>query len=424
MGFFSKLFGGGDKVAPPFSPTASPEQRSAAAKQLLEQVAALLQLGSAVVATREDDAELRGTLRGFPLRLVVDSRGSIDDADLRYEGDLEYIDLDYDPELERAAPQPDVEPWDKSDKRIFIGPGVFSSGSSCAKEVAEFRKLEPALQQRTIDEMRRLRIRYFRSRREEHNLHFYDDLEDVAEPAKWLADAFALAADVAQARGAVPPGTPRPSKHDRAYASALELARQIAARIPSARVVERKNDARIDVRWSECETPVRLVVDDSLDASVSARVDSEASFELYYNPEVVIEAEPEQTDEWDDVARKIFFGRSVYLDESRSVVAKQAAILRALPPAALTELVEAMLAHEIEDVSLGDGVLELEVDASDDGGVLAITLAGMLARVATALPRGAAPGAGAEHPTRCAYCNALWFAGPSRTTCPNCGANA
>jgi hypothetical protein len=403
MGFFSKLFGGGGEVVLPFSPSAGEEQRSTAIKHVLEQVATSIQLGSAVLATRDDETELRGWLHGTELRAVIDSAGLVDYAGLRYASELADIDLEYDPELESAR-------QGEHDGKVFVGPGVFLS---YAGEAAEFRKLPSELQQRTIDGMRRLRLLHFRSRREELELDFHDlDLADIADPVRWLADALSLAGDVARARGVTPPGPPKPTDHERMYARALELARQIAARIPSARVVERRNDDQIDVSWSEAATPMQVVVG-PLIALVSARADSEARFDLTYDPDVEIDAEP------DDDERRTFVARSVYAENW-----EQAAVVRALPPAASAELVETMRAEQIDRVWLGDGGLALHVDTIDGNAARAIALAGMLARIAPVLPSRAPREDRAERLMRCGSCRGLWLAGPGRPTCANCGATS
>lgn len=443
MGWFDRLLGR-EKVKAPhgeelkgFSKRGwtaiSEEKRAATTHEYLEMVAAALGISQPVVvpAPQSHSADLRGSASGFPLKITVSYNGSIEDIAFRYaDTKLESIDLEYDPQMP-AAPVA-VEPWDASDKQVILAPQIFTEGSDAEQEAAQFRELPRELQQRVLSEIRRLRIRYFRSRREEFGITLHDNAIEVAEPVQWLVDVMSLALEVAGARGAVPPGQAR------AKAGAvvppnvgkigMELATKISRAVIGAKLVKRPNEEKLDVRWTEGSVPVRVVVDlDFEDLEVEVRVeDLGGSFHLYFDPEVSVEQHPDTGDPWDDFDRHVFFAKSVYVHGAESTARREAAMLKALGPSLLDELVRTMEELGIDILGLEDQLLSAALgdleDLPPDADTRAIRVARLLARVARELPRGElAPDKDA---IRCTACHGLWFQTIAQRACTHCGTSA
>ena len=198
MGWFANLFGADRREGE--------TRASAKARRFLEQAAALAKLEAVrVIASDEFTAELRGTLYGLDVRVITDEDYRLRACGMRYSGgEREFIDLDYDPDLERRGTALALEPWDASDEVIHLAPGISIDGSSAKREVAAFRALPQALQDRVLREMKRLQISSFRSRPDEHDTMVGEDGNTRANPAQWLADILTLQADVARARGKQP----------------------------------------------------------------------------------------------------------------------------------------------------------------------------------------------------------------------------
>lgn len=354
-----------------------------------------------VVALNDHKQELRGKLAGYTICVSVMNSGSMGDIAFRYsqiEGP--YIDLEYDPDM-KVDPT-GITPFNPSDKKIVLGPKVFVEGSSAEEEAAAFRKLPKELQERVVTDMKRLRIRYFRSRREEFDITMHDDPggEDGApDPVHWMADTLTLAAEVTKARGGLPVGQgkvftsaerkPPPDKD--VPAIARDLANHIAKQLIGAKVVEREEDDCIDVRWAESGIPVRIAIDHDFDhVQIEAMAKgAKGEFSLIFDPEITREAKTgSNLDPWDEDKYE-FFARSVFVNGKESEVRAQAAILHSLNPSLLGELV--VLAEKREaTIDLDDGKLDLvlcECTHVTDRGAEAIAVARLLARLASALPK-------------------------------------
>jgi len=155
-----------------------------------------------VVVAHEPERQLvalRGKLEGFPLELELSNWSRINEVTLRYHSELEWICLEYDPELGSTTLPEDAEP------QLVVAPGVYLEGDDAAKELLDFQQLSASLQRRVLDDMVRLRIKYFWSRRVDFIVSVHDEAVDVPENERWLATILKLAAEVSRARGAVPP---------------------------------------------------------------------------------------------------------------------------------------------------------------------------------------------------------------------------
>lgn len=412
----------------------SEERRVATTRLYLEALGRQLGVENQQVVPRPQDheADLRGTLRGFPLRVRVSYSGSISSIELKI-GDTghEIIDLEHDPEMTETAPQ--VDAFDDSEKQVMVAPRVFFEGSSAEEEAALFRKLPAELQERVIREMVRLRIRYFRSRHDEVDITMWDEASERNEPVAWLADTLRLAIDVTVARGQVPPGqeatVPRAVERAEAKREPTDWARRVADSISKqvlgAKIIENRDDEDIEVRWIESGVPVRIVVGyDFDDFDIEARADGmTAELSLQYDEDVTIEASsPGEVDPWGQNDHHVFFAKYVFVSGTEARARSQAAMLRSLPTSLLDELVRTAEIAKC-DVWIDDEVLQTNIDDADkvtDGGAAAVRIATLLARVAKALPRGAVPTG--ETAVRCSHCHALWFPSLLSATCVHCGA--
>jgi hypothetical protein len=399
MGFFDRLLGR-DKFHRSGWSSIMESRWAATTTTFLQEVGVALALPDAeVLALNDQKQELRGTLLGYTLHVSILNIGSIGDISFRYAAiQGPYIDLEYDPDM-KVDPT-NVKPFDPSDRRIVLGPQVFVEGSSADEEAATFKKLPQELQERVIRDMRRLRIRYFRSRREEFDITMHDDpREGVSDPVQWLADTLRLAADVTKARGALPVGQgplhssaerkPPPTKDVEAIARGL--ANEIAKQVIGAKVVEREDDDCIDVRWTEGGVPVRIAIDhdfDHLEIEALAR-GAKGGFSLIFDPEITREAKTGGAiDPWDE-DRFEFFGRSVFVNGKEAQVRAEASVLNALNPSLLGELV-CLAEKRHATIDLDEEKLDVclcEATQVTDRGAEAISVARLLARVASALPR-------------------------------------
>ncbi len=423
MGWFGRLFGGGG------GPGESRGQTRA--RQLLDRTAALAALADVVIVQKDEyQCELRGTLRGMPVRIIVDHDGEVREFQLRYDSAASaYIDLEYDPDR-KASTGPALPAWDEGDVVIDVGPGVFIDGSDARKEHAAFLRLPPDLQARVLETMKRRQIMYFRSRPSEHDIHFHDSGRELPDKPAAYAEVLLLAGEVARARSATSPRATRTRDDEddgdadgdddaATLHDATTLAGQIATRIPGATVVVRADDACVDVGWTEHGTSLRLVLDadsDSLDVEVRAE-GVVGDFDLECDVDVVVAQ--------DDTERQVFFDKTVYVAGPLATVRAQAALLQAVPAALLDEVVRAMTELDLGVIHLQDQLLT--VTAGDlahvvDQGAAGTRIARLLARLAAALPRGAV--VFTSEPQGCAACAALWYPTPSRRSCRHCGAGA
>lgn len=413
----------------------TPETMLPFARAVLEKAASLLGAADVKWLSEQYAVELRGTVDGLPLRVKMGFNGSVQELKVSYPrvGVETFIDLEHDPD---ARP-----PRAESEGRAEVAPGIFCEGASAAEEAGRFRELPADLQARVIGEIRRLRIRYFRSRPEAHEVMLFDEAKGQADPPRWLADAIRIAVDVAKARGAVPPSMapkkqrpkqePKPEPEDptgkAGWKASLSLAAKIAAQAPGAKVVERSKDEEIDVLLAEGEgAPLRIVLDASFEnvqaAAAAEGLSGELDLEFDFEVEPDDAKEPaDEEDEEDEAVQSLFFGRCVYLSGTAEEVGRQAALLRALPRALLDELIRALEEGRFCYLFLDRGELRADLgdlkDVADDGAD-ALAVARLVGRVATALPRGALPAPPAL--TLCGKCKARFVGDEAK--CPHCGA--
>lgn len=441
FGWLGRIFGGPAEGRPRvrWREGMLPDEGIRVAQAYLEAVASLAELEAPVVVAHASEhcAELRAKVAGLPLRVVVDFTGDVRDFAIKYADSRsrEYIDIEYDPEdAGQAGAQ--LEAWEEADRKIYLGRQIYVEGSNAEVEAAAFQALPADLRQRVLTEVERLRVRYFRSRRDEHENTLWDGADEVAQPVEWLASLIRLSADVAIARGAEAPGTraapPPPNSYaaaddDGAKREAAEaMARSIALRIPGARVVERKPDSSWDVRWTEGSAHLRVVLDYRFgDLEAHARADGvQGEFSLVHDPEVTLEDAPPNDDGWDEVDCYIFFDKSTFVTGPKVQALREASMLRALPKELLDELLascaELANAPDLENSNLHVAVSDLE-QVTDDG-AQAVAVARLYGRVVTALPVGPPATAGGD--MRCRYCGAIWFPSAGQPTCARCGGPA
>ncbi len=211
------------------------------------------------------------------------------------------------------------------------------------------------------------------------------------------------------------------------WTCAETIAGKIAGQMPGAKIVPRKNDEKLDVRFDVGGTPVRVVFDvcfDDLEVSARAR-GVPGTFSLFNDPETAAEENPEAVDEWDEVEQTVFYGPSIFICGSSGEISQESALLHSLPSSLLEDLLELMESSGIKSVILEDGVIEASLDmilsAAVDGHK-AIEIAKLIGQVAGALPRDRVAGSDSQKPLRCAYCNSLFYPRAGRNECANCGA--
>lgn len=212
------------------------------------------------------------------------------------------------------------------------------------------------------------------------------------------------------------------------WALAETIAGKIAEQIQGARIVPRKNDEKLDIRYDEGGIPVRMVFDicfDDLEISARAKGVS-GTFSLFYDPETAVDDNPEVVDEWDEVEQTIFYGPSIFICGSSKEISQESGLLHSLPAPLLGELLDLMKSSKIKSVILEEEVIEASLDlilsAAFDGHK-AIGIAKLISQVAGSLPRDMVLDGERQKPLRCAYCNSLFYPRPDYTRCVNCGAS-
>ena len=409
----------------------------AATRRFLKGLARRADIADVRVAAGEDPStgELRGTVRDLPLRVAVSGSGDVE-LEFLHEDGLDFMDLEYDPQRENA-PEPVLPPWGDKKRPPVVGPGVRVSDGGA--ELAAFRALPSELQERLVTDLRQHRVRYFRSRPDRLTVTFLDSLDELRDAEAAVARVLDLGREVATARGARPPGATDPApldaqtpfrgwaqlSEDEQWARTLSFGRVLAEQIPGARLVERRDDDTVEVRWKEGGCAVRIVLVACFgNLEVAARAPGvEACFDLLHDPDVAPD-DATPADEWDTPDRFVFFARNTYVQGTEALTRREAAVLHALPAQLRDALVQAVETAPLGRVSLDEGVLEAsagELVNLRDGGQQARELARLLARVAEALPRGAAPRPTSDTPVRCAGCHGFWFRGPERAPCRHCG---
>jgi hypothetical protein len=435
MGFLKRMFRVGQAQSQNWRRMGH-AQLTEAASAFLTEVAQHAGLADAVVAPLEGKrgADLRATLEGYPLRVVVDTVGRME-VELQYERALAFMDLTYDPDLEQAPARPAAKAWKEEETRHTLVPGITLRGD---EELAAFHALAPELQQRVLREMYLHRARHFRSRPDHLQVDFFDSFQEEPSPVEQVAAMLRLGVDVSRARGARPPGTTRNAPFDAQHPSrgweALsdeerrarlqQFVQWLATQHPDSRVIERHKGGALEVRWTEAGCPVRITFEND-DVLVSARVEnSTATFELNHDADVTVEGEA-QPDAWDEVERYVFFGPGTYVLGNAREVRAEAATLRSLPEGLVDELVQELESEMLHWAKLSEGVLRAyagEFDGLRGGGNGLLRVAHLFARIAVALPKGASSSALSADAVQCTYCRGYWFPGPQRQRCTHCGA--
>ncbi len=392
-------------------------------------------VAGALVIPRPEDygSALAGTLHGFPLQLTITDVGSTTGAlGLRYALAAPGFDLEYDPEWAKDVADDEHE----APHRVFLSPNIFVEREEADEEADAFRELPAELQARVLAGMVTHRIRYFRSRNDELNLTLWDEPRDATDAVGSMVATLLLAADVARARGATPRGRAakqvQPRHPFKGEGTLQQLgsafAGTVAAQVPGSRVVERKNDDCIDVRWMDGRSNVRLVINlDEVELHVAVLADGvRGEVTLRYDPEVSIEQNVSD-DDWDRAHQYVFFGPSTFVAGPEAIAREQAAILQAVPAELLDALVAQMSSLEIGEVHFANGMLRacvFDLNDIDDDGDAALVFASVVARVAEALPRGTIGAETRGEAVRCGYCRGLWFVSAEHLSCSNCGASA
>ena len=205
---------------------------------------------------------LTGRLHGLALEVAIDEDGCLRRVVLAHASLPDRLELCRDDDPDESGP------------RIDVGKRVFVRGPHADRQAAAFWALPEALQHRVPAEMHRLEISELESERKRLVIGMSEQPHAVTEPARWLADALLLGADLARARGARPAeGPPRPGL-------AAALAPKLAARIPGSTIVAR--DTGLAITWSDAS-----IVLGGNDLSIEVRgEDSEALAELFAQHEL------------------------------------------------------------------------------------------------------------------------------------------
>lgn len=153
-------------------------------------------------------AEIHGSLGGITFRIAVSYAGAVDAFELHTGATEMPFELEYDPGFEKPSPSARLDTWAASEKRHVLAPGVSIAGTSADAQLEAFRQLPDPLQRRVLSEMRRSRIRAFRSLREEHHNTLCDTLSQHPDPVQLLVSVLQLSVEVAHARGSAMSGNP------------------------------------------------------------------------------------------------------------------------------------------------------------------------------------------------------------------------
>ena len=179
-------------------------QQGPRVRDFLEEVArtADAQQTRVELAPEARQAELHGLLRGIAFRIAVSYAGTVDAFELHTGATHVPVELEYDPGFEKPSPSAQLDAWAAAEKRHALAPGVYVAGASADAQLQAFRRLPDPLQRRVLSEMRRSRIRAFRSVREEHHNTLCDALSQHPEPVQLLVSVLQLSVDFAHARAA------------------------------------------------------------------------------------------------------------------------------------------------------------------------------------------------------------------------------
>ncbi len=360
-------------------------------KEYLDKVAttAGVERAITVAAPQNNEISLTGTLRGFPLRLVIDMDGAVDRAGLRCAGSIVAMNLRYSPAMESPKYQP-------APGQIMLAPGIVVEGARATDEAAVFHALSASFQGRLLTTVKQHRIASIQSRPHEHSISMLDEGNKIPDPVAWLAETLQLTAELANLRGCVAPTivsrTSDPeSDDDDEWPLANAIAPIIAAKLPDAKLTEREEDTEIDIEWEALGLAHKLTLNGGAGSvTVVVAADGvEGTFDLNHRAEATAQVPDQEEKAVPD--QRVFFAPGIYFEGPPDEIARNAALLRALPAELLAELVATMTAQRLGCLWLQDGTLLVEpgnLEDIDDGGARVIAIARLIGRVSSALPRG------------------------------------
>ncbi len=209
------------------------------------------------------------------------------------------------------------------------------------------------------------------------------------------------------------------------WRAAEGFAATVAQKLPGAKIVAKPSDESIEICWLDDEAvPLRITLDVEWDdLEVAAHAGSMHELQLVREPGVELDATADADHAREQVDRKVFFAKNIYVEGSVEDTNVQAALLSALPPELLAELLSTMERLAMERVALGGEVVGADVgklSRTTDGGDSAIAFSRLLGKLVRALPASATPLEGST--LRCKYCSGYWFPTSTDPTCRHCGA--
>ncbi len=381
------------------------------------------------------EVELRGEVESMPLYMKIRSDGDVDDLKLTYSAALWPMDVSFD----RNAKKNEVPEEDEEERRYFHGPDVYVDGKS--GEV-EFRALPDELRREIIETMRLQRIRWIRSSKDEVEITMVDHV-NKEHSIERVASAIALAIKLTRVRIVLHHRKPKAmqrSKDDIEGFGSLrgmafgrgnekmvkvdDFVEGVLAKVPAARIVDRDEEQRTEIRWTEGNVPTRVAVEIREDSfpTVTAGVRLQgvsSAFALNFDP--LVRASSEDEDGWAESERKVFFDKTVFV--SSATTSDDAAFLQSLPPDALLALVELCKSAQ-QSIVLEEQVLSMDVGLLFDhaDGARAIHAATTLAKAGARIPLGSPTKGTLAIPVCCAYCKAHFFRTATDGNCKHCGA--
>ena len=158
----------------------------------------------------ESDVELRGSYRGHPLRIEIDSRLSPELTIKRpSQGTTLYLEQDPDIDADDAHPPA----WDdRSDAKLFLGRTTYVEGARADLDRvrAELAAMPESLRTALGTELAKNGVRYFRPDAEQVWVMFWPTLDEMSEPVTCLEETLGWMLAVSEHRGAHPlPPEPR-----------------------------------------------------------------------------------------------------------------------------------------------------------------------------------------------------------------------
>ncbi|MBT8493445.1 MAG: hypothetical protein KJO07_10345 [Deltaproteobacteria bacterium] len=221
MGFFDKLFGGGQKAArgqqdtavepaPPRAPDFqrraqsvdwdwdSPQAR-ALTHEILQAAAPAFQPAQIKEVPDDENIDLRGSFSGSPVRFAVWlSFGTFWAIEMLAQSPIAHFAIERDhekiPKLKEAH-----DPWSQQEEqRIFVGKGIFFEGydDDIAARLALWAQMPPGLQQRVVHDLEALDARTLSVVADRVMLSQTPGFSDLPDPIGYMQGCAALLATV------------------------------------------------------------------------------------------------------------------------------------------------------------------------------------------------------------------------------------